>query len=147
MSTPTTKTPNPVAIYPDLKGKVALLTGIGQNGDPNMWGNGAATALTLVQNGVRVFGCDVDLQAAQHTKQRIQQWVSKSRGAEEENADALATEGDSMVEVITADVTDANDVSRLVKACIDRFGRIDILVNNVGKSAPGGPAEMEEDVW
>jgi len=34
-----------------------------------------------------------------------------------------------------------------MKACAERFGRIDILVNNVGGSAPGGPVEMSEDVF
>ena len=35
----------------------------------------------------------------------------------------------------------------MVKACLDRFGRVDVLVNNVGGSAAGGPVEMSEDVW
>ena len=32
-------------------------------------------------------------------------------------------------------------------ACRDRFGRIDLLVNNVGGSHPGGPVDMPEEVW
>jgi NAD(P)-dependent dehydrogenase (short-subunit alcohol dehydrogenase family) len=32
-------------------------------------------------------------------------------------------------------------------ACRDRFGRLDLLVNNVGGSHPGGPADMPEEVW
>ena len=39
------------------------------------------------------------------------------------------------------------DVKGLVDACIARYGRIDILVNNVGKSEPGDPADMSESVW
>jgi NAD(P)-dependent dehydrogenase (short-subunit alcohol dehydrogenase family) len=35
----------------------------------------------------------------------------------------------------------------MVAACLERFGRIDILVNNVGGSAAGGPVEMSEEVW
>ena len=52
--------------YPDLAGKVALITGIGQVGHPNTttWGNGAATARLLTHNNVRIFGCDLNLTAA-----------------------------------------------------------------------------------
>src|SRR3546814_12240977 len=46
-----------------------------------------------------------------------------------------------------ADVTDTEQVARMVQACVDRFGRIDVLHNNVGGSAPGGPVEMTEEVW
>jgi NAD(P)-dependent dehydrogenase (short-subunit alcohol dehydrogenase family) len=35
----------------------------------------------------------------------------------------------------------------MVQACLDRFRRIDILVNNVGGSAPGDPVSMSEEVW
>ena len=35
----------------------------------------------------------------------------------------------------------------MVQACLDRFKRIDILVNNVGGSAPGDPVSMTEEVW
>ncbi len=45
------------------------------------------------------------------------------------------------------DVTDAASVERMVAACMQRFGRIDVLVNNVGGSAAGGPVEMTEAVW
>lgn len=59
--------------YKDLEGKVAIVTGIGQMGDPNMWGNGAAAAKVLAcENGVKVFGCDLYLDAAEHTKKRVE---------------------------------------------------------------------------
>ncbi|HSJ42216.1 MAG TPA: SDR family oxidoreductase, partial [Xanthobacteraceae bacterium] len=38
-------------------------------------------------------------------------------------------------------------VEVMVKICVERFGRIDVLVNNVGGSAAGGPVDMSEDVW
>ena len=41
----------------------------------------------------------------------------------------------------------AEQVEAAVAACIARFGRIDILVNNVGGSAPGGPVDMAEEAW
>jgi NAD(P)-dependent dehydrogenase (short-subunit alcohol dehydrogenase family) len=44
-------------------------------------------------------------------------------------------------------VTQQRSVAAMVARCIERFGRIDVLVNNVGGSARGGPVEMSEDVW
>jgi NAD(P)-dependent dehydrogenase (short-subunit alcohol dehydrogenase family) len=44
-------------------------------------------------------------------------------------------------------VIDSAEVAAMMQACQDRFGRIDVLVNNVGGSAPGGPVEMSEDVF
>lgn len=115
-------------MYPEFKDKVVLLTGIGQNGDPKMWGNGTATALVLARNGAKVFGCDVRLPAAEYAQQR------------------LRAEG-RICDVMKADVTIEKDVKAMVDTCMARHGRIDILVNNVGVSEPGGPAEMTPDVW
>jgi NAD(P)-dependent dehydrogenase (short-subunit alcohol dehydrogenase family) len=117
------------AIYTGLRDKIVLLTGIGQVGDQSMWGNGAATAKTLAQSGAKIFGCDLYLEAAQHTKSRIEKEVE---GAE--------------VEVVAADVTKSDQVKSLVEKCMERFGRVDILVNNVGRSDPGGPVEISEEV-
>lgn len=118
--------------YPDLRGKVALITGIGQVGIPKSptWGNGAATARVLSFNGVKIFGCDLKLEAATYTKQRL-----------------LQDNPSAEVEVTTTDVTNTQDVERLVKAVIDKYGRIDILINNVGMTAPGDPGSMSEDAW
>jgi NAD(P)-dependent dehydrogenase (short-subunit alcohol dehydrogenase family) len=38
-------------------------------------------------------------------------------------------------------------VRTLVADCLSRFGRIDVLVNNVGRSEPGGPVELDEQTW
>ncbi len=45
------------------------------------------------------------------------------------------------------DMLDAAAVQEMVQACLDRFGRIDILVNNVGGSEPGNPVTMPEAAW
>lgn len=74
-----------------------------------MWGNGAATARVLAQSGAKIFGCDLHLEAAQHTKVRL----------EAEGAD---------VTVVAADVTNNDSVKNMVEACISKYGRIDILV-------------------
>ena len=109
-----------------LEGKVALVTGCGTIGEG--WGNGKAIAVLLARQGASVFGCDLDLAAAQATRRLIQD------------------EG-GVAEVQACDVTKAADVKALVDACMARFGRIDILVNNVGRSEPGDPVTMDEAVW
>ncbi|KIW88653.1 uncharacterized protein Z519_10699 [Cladophialophora bantiana CBS 173.52] len=120
-------------IYPDLRSKIALVTGIGQDGPPSEttnWGNGAAISLALARNGVKVFGCDINPDAAKLTKSRIEAIVP-----------------DAVVDVVVADVTKSADVDRFVQDCIKKHGRIDILVNNVGRSEKGEPADMSEEVW
>ena len=44
-------------------------------------------------------------------------------------------------------MTKSDQCKAFVDACMEKHGRVDILVNNVGKSEPGGPAEMTEEVW
>ncbi|KAK5166853.1 uncharacterized protein LTR77_007582 [Saxophila tyrrhenica] len=128
----TNETPKHFPTFPDLAGKVALITGIGQVGIPKSptWGNGAATARILSYNGVKIFGCDINLSAAEATKKRL-----------------LDAKPDAEVEVVTCDVTKQSDVDAFVKAAVDKFGRIDILVNNVGATRPGDPASMTEQAW
>ncbi|CAK7205463.1 hypothetical protein SEUCBS139899_008238 [Sporothrix eucalyptigena] len=124
-------------VYPDLRDKVALVLGIGQAripgsdaATPTSWGNGAAIAWMLAHNGVRLYGCDIDLAAAQHTLEHVR-----------------AAYPQAMVDVQKADVTSASDIQSLVDACVAKHGRIDILVNNVGATAAGDPATMAENVW
>ena len=107
---------------PRLKDKVAIVTGAGCVGPG--WGNGRATTVRFVEEGARVFAVDRNAQALQET-------VDKAPG--------IATH--------VCDVTDSAAVAALVRACLDRYGRVDILVNNVGGSAAGGPVEMSEEVW
>ncbi|UPK91424.1 hypothetical protein LCI18_002477 [Fusarium solani-melongenae] len=132
MSTAAPPVPEVFPIYPDLAGKVALITGVGQVGprDSPFWGNGAATARLLSRSGVKIFGCDLHLSAAERTKERL-------------------LEGDPsvVVDVLAADVMKPSDVEVLVKAVMEKHGRIDILVNNVGQTSAGNPATMSEEVW
>ena len=109
-----------------LDGKIALVTGCGTIGEG--WGNGKAIAVLLARQGASVFGCDLNLEAAQATQQLIRE------------------EG-GVAEVQAADVTKAAEVKALVDACMAKFGRIDILINNVGRSEPGDPVAMDEAVW
>jgi len=109
-----------------LDGKVALITGAGCVGPG--WGNGRAAAVLFAREGAKIFAVDRDADAMTETLARIR--------------DAGGT-----VETHTCDVTDSAAVAAMVAACQGAFGRIDILVNNVGGSAPGGVAELSEDVW
>jgi NAD(P)-dependent dehydrogenase (short-subunit alcohol dehydrogenase family) len=47
----------------------------------------------------------------------------------------------------TCNVTDSASVKSMIDACLAAFGRIDVLVNNVGGSAAGGPVELSEEAW
>ena len=110
----------------DLPGKVALVTGAGSIGPG--WGNGKATAVLLARQGAKVFAIDRNLTAAEETRGLIEQ----EKGA------CIAHQ---------CDMTVSAEVEAAVAACVARFGRIDILVNNVGGSAPGDPVTMTEEVW
>lgn len=121
-------------IYPDLKGKVALILGIGQarseNETTNSWGNGAAIAWMFAHNGAKIFGCDIDIAAAEHTASRIR---TSHQGA--------------ICDVVRADVTSAGDVQGTVEACMAKHGCIDVLINNVGATASGDPVSLSESTW
>jgi NAD(P)-dependent dehydrogenase (short-subunit alcohol dehydrogenase family) len=106
-----------------LKDKVALVTGAGSVGPG--WGNGRAVAARFAEEGAKVFA--VDLHA--------------DRLVETENA------AKADIRAHLCDVTDGRAVADMVSACVDAFGRIDIVVNNVGGSAAGGPVEMSEETW
>ncbi|MGB8036599.1 MAG: SDR family oxidoreductase [Pseudolabrys sp.] len=109
-----------------LHGRIAIVTGAGCIGPG--WGNGRATAVRFAEEGAKIFAIDRNLDSVAETVER----VSAAGG-----------------EIVThqCDVTDSASVEIMVKACLDRFGRVDVLVNNVGGSAAGGPVEMSEDVW
>ncbi len=109
-----------------LKGRVALVTGAGSVGPG--WGNGRAIAVRFAEEGALVFGSDRDAGRLVETTQRV-----AAAGGTIATADC--------------DVTSSDSIAAMVERCIERFGRIDVLVNNVGGSARGGPVEMDEAVW
>jgi NAD(P)-dependent dehydrogenase (short-subunit alcohol dehydrogenase family) len=110
----------------DFAGKTAVVTGAGSVGPG--WGNGKATAVLLARQGASVFAIDVNESAARETSQIVEE------------------EGGSCVAHV-CDMLDTRAVEAAMRACIQRFGRIDVLVNNVGGSHPGGPVDMLEAVW
>ncbi len=109
-----------------LAGKVALITGAGSVGPG--WGNGRAAAVIFAREGATVFGVDRDMAAMAETRAHIEAAGGQFAAHE-------------------CDVLDADAVAAMVAACLERFGRIDILLNNVGGSAAGGPVEMDEATW
>ena len=109
-----------------LEDRVALITGAGSIGPG--WGNGKATAVLFAREGARVFGVDLNLEAADETRAII----------EHEGGVCLTH---------AADVAKATSVEDMVAACLRAFGRIDVLVNNVGIARPGGIVTTAEADW
>ncbi|MFJ7216190.1 SDR family NAD(P)-dependent oxidoreductase [Amycolatopsis sp. NPDC098790] len=109
-----------------LAGKVALITGAGSVGPG--WGNGRAAAVLFAREGAKVFAVDLNPDALTETV-------------------SLITSDSGTVHPHTCDVTDSASVAKAVAACWDAFGSVDVLVNNVGGSRPGGPAELSEQDW
>jgi NAD(P)-dependent dehydrogenase (short-subunit alcohol dehydrogenase family) len=109
-----------------LKNKVAIVTGAGSVGPG--WGNGKATAVLFAREEAKVFAMDINLKAAEETKSIIDQ------------------EGGECT-VHKADVSKSYEVKAMVERCIETYGRIDILHNNVGIVVVGGPVETSEETW
>jgi NAD(P)-dependent dehydrogenase (short-subunit alcohol dehydrogenase family) len=109
-----------------LAGKVAIVTGAGCVGPG--FGNGRAIAIRFAEEGASVLAVDRDPARLEETLERVR-------------------EIGGVIQPFHADLTLARDVETMVAACVNAWGRVDILVNNVGGSAAGGPVEMSEEVW
>jgi NAD(P)-dependent dehydrogenase (short-subunit alcohol dehydrogenase family) len=113
-----------------VKDKVAIVFGGGQTPGETI-GNGRATAIVLAREGARVMVVDSRVESA------------------EETVAMIAAEGGE-AQAVAADVTREDDVRAAIEACRSRFGRIDILHNNVGASLALGDApatELEADAF
>lgn len=109
-----------------LAGKVAVITGAGSVGPG--WGNGRAAAVLFAREGAKVFAVDLDEEALAPTVH-------------------LAEAEGGTIRTHLCDVTDSASVAAMAAACREEFGRIDILLNNVGGSRKGGPTELSEADW
>ena len=107
-----------------LDGQAAIVVGGGQTPGQTI-GNGRATAITYARAGARVLVADRDLDAAAATVAEI------------------TAEGGEAVP-FRSDVTDEADIAAMVADAFDRWGRLDILHNNVGISVAGGDAEISK---
>lgn len=111
-----------------LKDKVAIVVGAGQQPGETL-GNGRATAIRFAREGARVLLVDRDEERAAAT------------------GGIIAGEGGE-ASVAAADITREADCRAIAEICVERYGRIDILHNNVGRSeGDRGTAEMNCDVW
>jgi len=111
-----------------LAGKVAIVAGAGQTPGDTI-GNGRATAILFAREGGRVLLVDRDATSAAET----QAMIAAERG------EALALE---------ADVTNEDDCRAMVAECVSRFGRVDVLHNNVGIGAgDAGAVHLELEAW
>ena len=107
-------------------GKVAIVTGAGSVGEGI--GNGKAAAIVFAREGARVMLVDLNLDAAEVTQSAI----------EGEGGECFTFQ---------ADVSNSSDCKRIADACVEKYGRIDILHNNVGIEIAGGLEETTEEDW
>lgn len=113
-----------------VQDRVAVVMGGGQTPGETI-GNGKATAILLAREGARVLVVDMD-------EGRAQEMVDEIRG-EGGTAEAMA-----------ADVREEGQVRACIDSAVERFGRLDILHNNVGGSVGIGDApatELSVEVW
>ena len=105
-----------------LHGKVAAITGGSE-------GIGRAVAYRLAAEGARVAVC------------------ARRQDVLEEAASAIAKATGAEVLPVVADVTGAADCERFVRTTVERFGSLEILVNNAGRSAAAPFSQVTEDDW
>ncbi len=109
-----------------IRGKAIIVTGAGSIG-PGV-GNGKAASILYAREGGRVLLVDRDIAAAEETRRLI------------------AAEGGEAI-TLACDVTSSADCRRMAEACLQAFGSIDVLHNNVGVAVPGGAVELAEEDW
>ena len=111
-----------------LEGKAAIVVGAGQTPGDTI-GNGRAAALLFAREGARVMLVDRRVESARDTQAEI----------EKEGGDSFSFE---------ADITREADCRAIAAACVERYGQIDILHNNVGIGAgDSGPTSLSEEIW
>ncbi len=111
-----------------LEGRVAIVTGAGQTAGETI-GNGRATTLAFAREGALVLAVDRRLDSAEETAEMVQ-----------------AAGG--VCEPLAADITSEEACASIAAACQERFGRIDVLHNNVGIGAgDAGPTSLTEENW
>jgi len=110
----------------NLYGKTAIVTGCGSEGEG--WGNGRAIATLLARQGAKVIGTDLNYKAAKNTQDFILKENNKC-------------------EIHEVNMSNKKDVDSFFKNVTKQHEKINILVNNVGRSEPGDPEVLDYDVW
>jgi NAD(P)-dependent dehydrogenase (short-subunit alcohol dehydrogenase family) len=110
-----------------VEGKVAIVTGAGSTPGPGV-GTGKATAVVLAREGAKVVLVDLHAERAEDTARMI----------DDEGGEAL---------VFAADATRAADCEAMVQAALHSYGRLDILVNNIGLASVGTVVDTSEEAW
>ena len=105
----------------ELTGKVAIVTGGGS-------GIGQGIALALAEAGVNVVICGRRNEALEKTARTIEQAGGR-------------------VAIVQGDISQTSDVQRVVKAALDTFGQVDILINNAGISGGDAIHKMTDGDW
>ena len=111
-----------------LEGKVAIVTGAGATGSGEFVGIGQAISLLFARQGAKVLLVDRDEKNAEVTLAQIK----------EEGGDAT---------VCVGDVTDIDSCKEMTEYAVKAYGKVNVLVNNVGISGPGLVTDVEEEFW
>src|SRR4051812_1693536 len=110
-----------------LEGKVAIVTGAGSRAEGI--GNGRATAVILARHGAKVTLVDT-----------VAQWAGETR--------RLIEAENGVCQIVEADVSDPAQCQAIIARTVEAWGRLDILVNNVGITGPCGNAiEVDLAAW
>ena len=109
-----------------LAGKVAIVAGAGASGA--VIGNGQATAILFAREGAKVLCADAVEERAHATVEMI-------------------TKEGGTASALRVDVSRAADCKAMVQAAVERYGRLDILDNNVGISVRADVLEVTEEQW
>lgn len=111
-----------------LTDKIAVVVGGGQQSGETI-GNGRATAIRFGQEGATVLIADVDEASARVTGEMI-------------------AEAGGRYSTIAADVTKEADCKKVIDTCVERYGRVDVLHNNVGRSRGDKPTyDLKVSMW
>jgi NAD(P)-dependent dehydrogenase (short-subunit alcohol dehydrogenase family) len=111
-----------------LAGKAAIVVGAGQTPGDTI-GNGRATAILFAREGAKVLAVDRRLESAEETASMIR-------------------DAGGICEAVGADATNEAACKAFVTECLTRFGRIDVLHNNVGiGKGDGGLSRLTEEAW